>query len=102
MSNVIKLEFGGNAVRHSEDKFLCLTDMWRAAGSDLSKQPFEWIRSQQGKEFAEFVAENLVPGNSRDIIRASLQKLPEVRAKRCGHRPPTHLGEVTSCRQPLN
>lgn len=34
---------------------LNLTDMWRAAGSDPSKRPVEWLRQSASKELAEHV-----------------------------------------------
>jgi len=37
---------------------LCLTDMWRAAGSIANREPWNWARFE-GKPFVEFIAENL-------------------------------------------
>lgn len=50
-----KLVYQGIEVRR-DDEFLNLTDMWRAAGSDPSKRPNDWIR-YAGREFIEFVEE---------------------------------------------
>ena len=43
---------------NSLSEMLCLTDMWRAAGSDPSKRPADWAR-KEGAEFLAFIAENL-------------------------------------------
>jgi hypothetical protein len=32
-------------------EMLCLTDMLRAAGSDASKRPVEWLRREEPQEF---------------------------------------------------
>lgn len=40
------------------DEMLCLTDMWRAAGSPKNQDPRNWIRFA-GKEYIEHNAENL-------------------------------------------
>src|SRR3989304_6096039 len=37
---------------------LCLTDMWRAAGSIANREPWNWARFE-GKPFVEFITENL-------------------------------------------
>lgn len=37
-------------------EMLNLTDMWRAAGEDPSKAPYEWDRSKQGREFISALA----------------------------------------------
>lgn len=47
-------EFGGMIVRRDGD-LVCLTDLWRAAGSPDNKQPYEWQR-RAGREFSEHVA----------------------------------------------
>lgn len=44
------------------NEFLCLTDMWRAAGSDEGRRPVEWLRSVDASRFIEFVAENIKVG----------------------------------------
>lgn len=41
------------------DDFLCLTDMWRAAGSDPSKRPVDWLRQDATREFIGFIADEL-------------------------------------------
>lgn len=61
-----------NVVLRDEGEFLCLTDMWRAAGSDESKRPVEWLRSASAQEFIEFIAENLKVGNSHvELLRVN-------------------------------
>lgn len=30
---------------------VCLTDLWRAAGSPLNKEPYKWLRSDQAQEY---------------------------------------------------
>lgn len=65
----IRLYFKSSAIR-DDAEFLCLTDMWRAAGSDESRRPVEWLRSARGEEFVQFVRENLKVGDSHvEILR---------------------------------
>ncbi len=45
------------------DEMLCLTDMWRAAGSPEDKRPAEWAR-YAGSQWIEFVAENFNVGSA--------------------------------------
>lgn len=52
------LNYGGAAIRDRDDH-LCLTDMWRAAGSDPSKQPAKWREHDGTKEFVSYIAETL-------------------------------------------
>lgn len=60
-----------NVVLRDDGDFLCLTDMWRAAGGDDSKRPAAWLRSAGGAEFREFIEGNLNVGNSHiEIVRA--------------------------------
>ncbi|NUP08406.1 MAG: KilA-N domain-containing protein [Polyangiaceae bacterium] len=49
---------------------MCLTDMWRANGSDPSKQPSNWAASAQASDLIEFLSENSNPRNSGDWITA--------------------------------
>ena len=42
------------------DDWLNLTDMWKAAGADLSRQPARWLESAEGQRFIEFLAEILI------------------------------------------
>lgn len=43
-------------------EMLNLTDMWRAAGSDASKRPVEWLRSKAARAFIEHLG--VMVGNS--------------------------------------
>lgn len=52
------LVFDGTTIR-DRDQSLSLTDMWKAHGSDPSKAPSQWLRTDAAKAFVEFVAENL-------------------------------------------
>ena len=47
---------------------LCLTDMWRANGSDPSKRPVEWMRSKQAQDLCEHLADSVVVGNSHPLV----------------------------------
>ena len=49
-----KIEHNGVVVTE-RDEMLSLTDMWRAAGSDESKRPAEWLRQPATVEFVECV-----------------------------------------------
>ena len=55
-----RLIYNGHVI-HDRDEMLSLTDMWRAQGSDKSRQPSEWIDSADGKRFCETAAEILNP-----------------------------------------
>lgn len=50
----------------AKNEMLSLTDMWRAAGSDENRNPFEWQR-KEGSEFVKFFAEMHNTPNSRII-----------------------------------
>lgn len=54
MSN-IRLYFKSEAIR-DEDDYLCLTDMWRASGSDPSRRPVEWLRQEGTQRFSDYLA----------------------------------------------
>jgi hypothetical protein len=49
------LSFNGSVIR-DRNEFLCLTDMWKAAGSPQHKEPYNWARFE-GAPFVAFVAE---------------------------------------------
>jgi KilA-N domain len=51
------LTYCGTRIR-DRDEMLCLTDMWRAAGSPENREPWNWSR-KEGLTFIEFTAENL-------------------------------------------
>jgi hypothetical protein len=46
---------------------LNLTDMWRAAGSDMAKRPINWLGSVEAKNFQEFLEIQGV-GNSDRLV----------------------------------
>lgn len=47
---------------------MCLTDMWKATGSDPSKQPAEWLRSSQCVALRDFLADSQGLGISQDLV----------------------------------
>jgi hypothetical protein len=47
-------------------EMLCLTDMWRAAGSEPAKGPYEWRRLPGSSDFIEHIG--AVTGKSRDEL----------------------------------
>jgi len=51
----IRLYFKSQAIRE-DGEFLCLTDMWRAAGSDENRRPVIWLRQDATQQFAEYLA----------------------------------------------
>lgn len=53
------LSFNGHVI-WVEDERVCLTDMWRAGGSDPAKRPVEWGRLQSTVQFVEFLGESMV------------------------------------------
>lgn len=62
-SNLI---FNGIVI-HDKSEKLSLTDMWKAAGGDLARQPSEWLRSSDAKRFIEFLSDTQNLGNSQVI-----------------------------------
>lgn len=54
----IVLKFQDHAIR-DRDQTLCLTDMWKAAGSPENKRPNDWLATPMAREFVEFIGENL-------------------------------------------
>jgi hypothetical protein len=57
----LPLAFNGNQITVRAER-ISLTDMWRAAASDPSKRPVEWLRSKSATEFIAHV--ELMVGNS--------------------------------------
>lgn len=55
---VSRLNYEGHVIADKGD-MLSLTDMWKANGADESRKPSEWLRSADGKRFAEFLAISL-------------------------------------------
>ncbi len=47
---------------NARDEMLSLTDMWKAAKSDPSKRPVEWLRGENAQRFVNFMAEDLGMG----------------------------------------
>lgn len=65
MKGVIKVDFNGVSVAFQGTEEVCLTDLWKAAGSPENKDPTQWIRSEQAKELiAELEADM---GNSHIV-----------------------------------
>jgi len=56
------LVFNGVEI-HDRNEMLCLTDMWKAQGSDPARQPSNWLGSADAKRFVETL-DVLEPGNS--------------------------------------
>lgn len=52
------LVFDGTTIR-DRDQYLNLTDMWRAAGSDPSKRPSEWLRHEATTQFLAYLESNM-------------------------------------------
>jgi hypothetical protein len=47
MTDIIKLDYKGFEIRQDPTTgFVCLTDMWRACGSDPKKQPNNWLKQE--------------------------------------------------------
>ncbi len=51
------MSFNGRDIR-SQDGLICLTDLWKAAGSESNRDPRQWKR-KMGQQFIESVAEKL-------------------------------------------
>lgn len=63
------LSFHGTSI-HTRHEMLNLTDMWRAAGSDLARKPAEWARSADAERFVQVLATSLNVGNSHLLSTA--------------------------------
>ncbi len=62
-TKITRLWFQSTSIRDDGD-FLCLTDMWRAAGSDEGKKrPSDWLALESAREFREYL-ETTLPGGS--------------------------------------
>lgn len=66
MSSALVLSYQGTEIRE-RGEMLSLTDMWKAGGSDPSKAPAQWLRSDAAQEFVSFVAD-LQHANSHDDV----------------------------------
>lgn len=53
------LNHNGVEIVADPDNLTSLTALWRAAGSEHSKRPNEWLRSQSAREFIASLASNL-------------------------------------------
>jgi hypothetical protein len=51
--------FESKAIR-DDGTFMCLTDMWRAAGEDESKRPAKWLGHEATREFIEYLRDSSV------------------------------------------
>jgi len=60
------LIFNGVQIHDKSDR-LSLTDMWKAAGEPANKNPHEWTRSTEAKNFIDFLSVSLNTENSRII-----------------------------------
>lgn len=47
------------AVIDVRDEMLSLTSMWKAAGSDPSRRPVEWLRSADARRFVDFLCDSM-------------------------------------------
>ena len=52
------LVLAGSQIRERGEQ-LCLTDMWRSAGSDENKRPVIWLRHDGPREFISYIAAEL-------------------------------------------
>ncbi len=66
---------GGPAPARRRDEKLNLTDMWRAAGGDEAKRPYEWARLPSTEVFADHIA--AITGKSRNELFQTLRGGPE-------------------------
>lgn len=62
------LSFNGHTIR-VEGEMTCLTDMWKANGSDPSQRPTEWARIQATVQFVEFLEETMVGNTHHESFR---------------------------------
>jgi hypothetical protein len=56
------LIYNGTAIR-DRDEMLCLTDMWRAAGSPGSRKPSHWLATAPVMLFLDYIADTYGKGN---------------------------------------
>ncbi|WP_425909046.1 KilA-N domain-containing protein [Nitrobacter sp. TKz-YC02] len=67
--NTPALIYNGEIIRDRAE-MLSLTDMWKAAGGDKSRQPSEWLSSADAERFVGVLSEVLKPDNSRfEIVK---------------------------------
>lgn len=67
LNNIIPatLVYNGEVIR-DKGEMLSLTDMWKAAGAEASRNPAEWLRSADANRFTDFLANTLNMGKSHD------------------------------------
>lgn len=58
----IRLYFKSQAIRE-DGEFLCLTDMWRAAGDESRKRPSDWLAFESTQQFREYLETTLPEGS---------------------------------------
>lgn len=62
------LSFNGHAIR-VEGEMTCLTDMWKANGSDDSQRPARWREQAATIQFIEFIEETVIAKNDNECFR---------------------------------
>ncbi len=62
------LSFNGHAIR-VEGEMACLTDMWKANGSDDSQRPARWREQAATIQFIEFIEETVIAKNDNECFR---------------------------------
>ncbi len=63
----LTMNFNGRNIR-SEEGLICLTDLWKAAGSESNRDPRQWKR-KMGQQFIDSVAKRLNT-NMSDIYKS--------------------------------
>ena len=81
---------------NSRDDMLSLTDMWKAAGSDPSRNPAEWLRSADATRLIDFLRDILNMGKSHIAPNAGKSGNELFKSQRGGKNPGTwahwHIG----------
>ena len=68
-NELARFTYKGVVIRDEGD-MLNLTDMWRAAGADMSKRPPKWLESEQAIHFIEFLrVKSIVQNSDHELIR---------------------------------
>ncbi|RCL00946.1 MAG: hypothetical protein JSC189_001039 [Candidatus Tokpelaia sp. JSC189] len=69
LTKIPALTYNGLLI-HEKGEKLCLTDMWRAAGSNETQRPNDWLNQEGTKTFVEYLAENLnASKNGNEVIQ---------------------------------
>ena len=75
-------EIEGNEIPIDKDGYVSLTALWRAAGSDPNKAPYEWLRQDEVLELLEIIEEEeTVTGSNRNTKRRQPIKTRTGRSK---------------------